>query len=1197
MIRRFAGWSHGCVTFMALAAFACQAFTAEEPTARKPAVLVLNEAGASSIDFPLVRSFHLREGFQIDYMGSREVLSWDRLKNYHAVVVLYPFFATRANEPPTAEALFTLLDKFMEEGGGVLFAYEAEMMDSLPGISEFTTLLMERFGVSYRRQQALREKNDDYAARFGFFDDQAYYTDNIQPHPVTEEVKGLWYPALKKEARHNEGERGMPSYALFAPAPWKVLVRGSKTAYTTVEKVRFQEVPSPEAMSKETYNSAPPLFAVRDYKQGHMAIYVMVERFTWVAGTHRNVEGDESAMQGGVILEKGALGKPSHFQRLLANTMQWLCAPSLQTGKLGGYVQEQSKLNEPVVGPSGIARLDESLITEWRKPVVEKDLGYCNPLPVWRGIIGARTSLSGANGSVAEYAAAAHKAGLQFLVFLETFENMSPAKLEQLKSECAKNSGEKLLCIPGLYIQDNRGNHQHYFGRTVGWPGKEFLTADGKRFDVQARADVSGLPHIGFVLSNIENRDTIGYFGFTKSAISAMWNLKLYNSAGLVLYENGRETEGLKENLESYLEVQNAAANIQPLAIDLLDSPAMLATAVAQKHLLTYVSARTLAEVPEAIRYMYLWNPRSFISNGPLIVDWNSINTDYASHAENFHTPNYLFPVRLHVKSEAGLREIRIRDGLKPYLRIGLNGEKEFVHVLMLSHDKQKNLVLEVRDVNDGVAVSGERFDRNEMNMHYTCSDRINGLYGRGPLFFPSLSGEKGFNFVGKGIDSFNLYAAPLALNIREFESSAGKFSVPRLATRPLQEIVSEDVMWLSTRCSKFFPETEKLWGPWGTYGPLVDTALFDLRIDYLAFRSHFARANPYNPTLAGISAAGDISPAMSTYTYRFKQDQTLKALPIVGYRFGTYGAIRGNEMVLCVCRDGKSNPVSDVFAPDNALNLKRWQALTKEKQTRIEPRGFFALHGTKPGAATVILYNVGDVPWLVDAATSDIWLMADVEGRTVKAGEELKLSLLSVNGEVPEQTGAWRYKKLADYLGLDGAPGYPMTLTRGTQLPVTTGFCDLQAQAGAVEFSMPKPKANLQMVLPVRVLGMNDNWSAVCYDKRRKQARPIGVYQDIAYARFDPEYEELTDVIVGHPVVADHPDVVIAVAVLGDHKYPATKDGKAFSGGVYSVQVNNPTDKDLKVTLTRNMDLPDFPFQTETVDLRAGQLVEVVRH
>ena len=1195
MINHFVRCWRVCAAVMVLAVISCQTLLAAEPAVRKPAVLVLNESGANSIDFPLLRSFHLREGYQFDYMGRREVLTWDRLEKYNAVVVLDPYFSTKDKEKPSAAALFTLLEKFMEEGGGVLFDSSVEdtgsMCDSEPDVSQFTKLLMERFGISYLRQQALREKSDDAALRFGFFNEQVFYTENITPHPVTQEVKGIWYPAVARDVKWSAGTRGMPSSALYAPEPWQVLVSGSKTAYTTVEDVRFKNIACAEAMSKKTYDASPPLFAVRDYKKGRMAMYVMNPKFTWVAGTHRNLDGDEEAMRGGIVLEKGALGKPSHFRRLLANTVQWLSAPSLENGKLGGYVQDQAKLNDPVAPPSRVSAPNDALISEWRKATTP------DSTTAWRGMIGARTELSGAKGTVADYATSAKKAGLQYLVFLETFENMTSDKLDDLKNQCVKNSDDQFLCIPGLYVKDNRGNNQHYFGMTIVWPAKEFLTEDGKMFDVQAREKTSGLPHIGFMLSYASGKNTLGYFGFTKSKISAMWNMKMYNSSGLVLYEGGKETEGLKENLESYLEVQNAAGNIQPLAIDLLDSPAMLDAAVKDKHLLTYVSAKTLKDVPSAIKYEYLWYPASFISSGPVIADWTCANRDYEGHSENYLTPNYLFPVRLHVKSEVGLREIKIWDGLKPSMRIGLNGEKDFLQVFMFNHDKQKNLVLEVRDINGGVAVSGEQFDRNHMNMHYTCSDRINGAYGRGPLFFPGVTGEKGYNFVGKGMDSFDLYAAPERLGHRNFESSEGKFANGRPSTRPLQELVSEDIMWLSTRCSKFFPETEKLWGPWGTYGPLVDTTLYDLRIDYMSFRSHFASANPYNPTVAGISLQGDISPAISTSTYRFKQDQTLKSLPVAVFRMGPYATIPGNEMVLCICQNDKSEPISDIFTQNSdSLSFKRWQALAKEKKTRIETKGFFAIHGTKPGASTVIFYNVGETPWLVDFS-DNLSLMADVEGRAVKSGEEIKISILSVNGRLPDLTGAWRYKKLADYMGLDGAPAYKMNLTRGKQLPVTIGLCDLQSQNGAVEFSMEKSKQNLQLVLPVRVMGMNDKWSAFCYDKLKKQARPIGVYQGIGYARFDPDYNQKIDTAVGHPVVADNNDVVILFSVLGDGKYPVRKDGMLCYDGVYSLQVNNPTDKDLTVTLKKNMDLPGFPFETKTVNLKAGELLEIIKN
>lgn len=118
-----------------------------------------------------------------------------------------------------------------------------------------------------------------------------------------------------------------------------------------------------------------------------------------------------------------------------------------------------------------------------------------------------------------------------------------------------------------------------------------------------------------------------------------------------------------------------------------------------------------------------------------------------------------------------------------------------------------------------------------------------------------------------------------------------------------------------------------------------------------------------------------------------------------------------------------------------------------------------------------------------------------------------------------------------------------------------------------------------------MRVNGLNDGWSAYCLDKLSNRARPIGVYQGAGYVRFDPDYADKTHLQVGHPVVADHPKVVILFSQLGDEKYRFRKGPKCQ----YYVAVNNPNDQPVKVTLKKVMDFPAFEFPDQTVDLPAG--------
>jgi hypothetical protein len=69
---------------------------------------------------------------------------------------------------------------------------------------------------------------------------------------------------------------------------------------------------------------------------------------------------------------------------------------------------------------------------------------------------------------------------------------------------------------------------------------------------------------------------------------------------------------------------------------------------------------------------------------------------------------------------------------------------------------------------------------------------------------------------------------------------------------------------------------------------------------------------------------------------------------------------------------------------------------------------------------------------------------------------------------------------------------------------------------------------------------------------------------------------------IVGHPVVCDAKDLIIEVTHLSDK--PAQ----------WHVAVNNPTDKPIKTTLRRNMDLPGFELPDTPIEVAAGGYVVV---
>jgi hypothetical protein len=109
---------------------------------------------------------------------------------------------------------------------------------------------------------------------------------------------------------------------------------------------------------------------------------------------------------------------------------------------------------------------------------------------------------------------------------------------------------------------------------------------------------------------------------------------------------------------------------------------------------------------------------------------------------------------------------------------------------------------------------------------------------------------------------------------------------------------------------------------------------------------------------------------------------------------------------------------------------------------------------------------------------------------------------------------------------------------------------------------------------LPILVSGLNDNWSAFLYDRTLKAARPLGVFENTAWATVVVAGK--ADLFVGHPVVCDNTNVVLQVTQTGDRQW--------------NVEVHNPTDAALRVTVAPNVGFDPFQDRVPaTVELAPG--------
>jgi hypothetical protein len=143
----------------------------------------------------------------------------------------------------------------------------------------------------------------------------------------------------------------------------------------------------------------------------------------------------------------------------------------------------------------------------------------------------------------------------------------------------------------------------------------------------------------------------------------------------------------------------------------------------------------------------------------------------------------------------------------------------------------------------------------------------------------------------------------------------------------------------------------------------------------------------------------------------------------------------------------------------------------------------------------------------------------------------------------------------------------------------------DLQAEDGG--FGGVIGKAKLDTRLPIRVHGVNPNWTCGIVDKTDKSWLPVGVMDDLkltpeqratpttysAYAALDLSKDR--DVWIGNVVLCDQPELKLTLLPEGD--------------GRFRIEAHNPTNKDLTATIHTAPEFSLVPAFTKQVTVKAG--------
>ncbi|HEY3397624.1 MAG TPA: hypothetical protein VGM19_08200 [Armatimonadota bacterium] len=1163
-----------CVALLLLAAGACFAQT-PAPAAQKPAILFCcpGENRYEYVGYDYMQSL-VQAGFTVDYLEGSAPLTWDKVKNYN-VLFVFDFPATGLNQlesssfqpqPPWLADYWAVLDKFLKAGGGIFLHYCPFYGGAAPND------LLKQWGLQFPLLY-LRDPGTQFMTNIH---SGAAYTDQINPEsPVSKDVHGYWYP----NDNHYTGQHTMP---ILVDDNWRVVARASKAAYTEVP--RFDPgglAPLAGALIPAAPVKDPVLFAVRDYPGGGRLAAVQTW-YQWSVGSGMKW------LYNNEILSKGLGTRPSDYGKLLLNTYTWLAAPSLQSGAVGGAVQDPSRMLQPMLRSGAIDQFHD-----WNYNETEV-LGYRHP-PIngklFRGLIGAQTALSGGQGTVADYAAAAVAAQLDYVVFLEDLAQMTPEKLDTLKAEVAKNTTPTLQLYAGYRMKSNIGNYMFVCGKNPVWPDQGLLIGpDQRTFNLQYQDENGkwgqGIPGPTWCLSQTGPtlNNTVGYYNFTKSGNGMKWyDVRDGSTGALRTYEGGKLVEDMTPD---YLTNCLYSGVLTPISLNLVRSPAELTAAVAQNQALTYAQANRPATIWEDALH---WNGsydgmNAFPSDGPQILVWPKLVRVMVFGAEWFVTSRSLNLAPIHVTSEVGLKQITIYDGTSLYRRIDCKGSKDFETTLVLNGVLQSGLVLIAEDLRGGKATSFPLRTRREGTLcQIDCGDHANDcaymLLAHGPhwpMFFMTPSVPD----AGGTWDGGPLAARPLLNSQFTYpwaRTDQGNYEPGTPYQIPELEFADEG----ATRCRMvsdrvMIPELRGT-NPWSGFGPTEPSPIVDTWASHTYFDQYLTGVAPNAWGAPGVFEGPIVG--LFTEQFKFKQDCTVKEIQVYnGYwrqKTATYSTLLAM---------GKGGQITDVWDLTNTPE--------QPQEARIETGAWFGLFSSQV-ANTHLFINRGAPLILRASPWTWLWLelFTDTRNQPVKKGDTCDVEVFSQTW--PLDQAMTKAKSLADMVTyLEKPTG--MELTRGRQVAGPGGLLELTPDNYAVELSIPKPEGVARTV-PVRVSGLNRRWTAGLYQfagyrthyysKQDTGWRALGLdFDGRAYAPLYVSKAANTHVLLGHPIVADAAgrDLFIQVSRVND--------GDAQTPPAWHVSVNNPTDKPVTTTLKRAMDLAGLTLVSETMTLAPGE-------
>jgi hypothetical protein len=616
-----------------------------------------------------------------------------------------------------------LVHQYVETGGGLIF--QSAMSEFGEAYAATYNEFLKRYDARFIPQQLRHDAEtvDAYAAGIA-----------AGKHELTDGLKGFLYPINVLRWDH-----AYSTTPMLVGKDWTVLVTGKPGSGThqALDNSRVGEQLTPNRN----------IFALRKHQKGWVAVSAIHSYYTL---THayskaKNLGENNTGVIDGIVLHGEKEGRASDFGELLDRCYCYLAASSTAAGFGGKEVPLPPQPPAPEV----------KAVIDWRAAVppptwrhrvipvwVEKGAYYdehpdpalVGDLKFFKALVGARTALSDGAGSVSEYRKAAMEAGYSVIAFCERFEDMDRQEWDSLLADCAANSDDQLVCLPGINIEDFQGNRYLIFGQQR-FPDPSWLAPGSKRLKAVRML-------------------SLGFFGHVASVHHPGMNPlqpEMYKHfQAVTVYTYDGKGNLIDDGLHTYQWQIRSDSNPIPVVAHEVASPAEVPAAV--KGFQQILPGTNLKDAVDYFRFgfpHYFECPlRYFISEGPILTGWSIVNKDIGNPDEN--RDHWRLGIAL--KSDVPIDEVTLYDGFSVAGRWH-PGTPDFQAVVDGFHEMQHEFMLLARD-KSGRRVLSPGIRTVTRNWRLRCGDRQNWL---GSIFI----------YTGWHLNGISGYSVPIR-NARE---------------------------------------------------------------------------------------------------------------------------------------------------------------------------------------------------------------------------------------------------------------------------------------------------------------------------------------------------------------------------------------------------------------------------------------------